>query len=69
MTIQYLKKGKNEADRALDDAKVREIVEGTLKAIAERGDEAVREFSEKFDSYTPKSFKLSADEIDSLVKK
>ena len=69
MTIQYLKKGKNEADRALDDAKVREIVEGTLKVIAERGDEAVREFSEKFDSYTPKSFKLSADEIDSLVKK
>ena len=69
MAIQYLKKGKNEADRALDDAKVREIVEGTLKAIAERGDEAVREFSEKFDSYTPKSFKLSADEIDSLVKK
>ncbi len=69
MTIQYLKKGKNEADRALDDAKVREIVEGTLKAIAERGDEAVREFSDKFDSYTPKSFKLSADEIDSLVKK
>jgi len=69
MAIQYLKKGKNEADRAVDDAKVREVVEGTLKAIAERGDEAVREFSEKFDNYTPKSFKLSADEIDSLVKK
>ena len=69
MAIQYLKKGKNEADRAVDDAKVREVVEDTLKAIEERGDNAVREYSQKFDNYTPKSFKLSADEIDSLVKK
>ena len=69
MAIQYLKKGKNEADRAVDDAKVRGVVEDTLKAIEERGDNAVREYSQKFDNYTPKSFKLSADEIDSLVKK
>ncbi len=69
MAIQYLKKGKNEADRAVDDAKFRGFVEDTLKAIEERGDNAVREYSQKFDNYTPKSFKLSADEIDSLVKK
>ena len=37
--------------------------------IRDRGDEAVREFSEKFDNYKPKSFKLSPAEIDSLVKK
>jgi len=69
MTIQYLKKGKNEADRAVDDAKVRGVVEDTLKAIEERGDKAVREFSQKFDNYTPESYKLNLDEIDSLVKK
>ncbi len=69
MAIQYLKQGKNEADRAVDDAKVRRVVEDTLKAIEERGDKAVREFSQKFDNYTPESYKLNLTEIDSLVKK
>ena len=69
MTIEYLKKGKNEADRAVDDAKVRGVVEDTLKAIEERGDKAVREFSQKFDNYTPESYRLNLDEIESLVKK
>ena len=69
MTIEYLKKGKNEADRAVDDSKVRGVVEDTLKAIEERGDKAVREFSQKFDNYTPESYRLNLDEIESLVKK
>ncbi len=69
MAIQYLKKGKNEADRAVDDAKVRGVVEDTLKAIEERGDNAVREYSQKFDNYTPESYKLNLDEIDSLIKR
>ena len=69
MAIQYLKQGKNEADRAVDDAKVRRVVEDTLKAIEERGDKAVREFSQKFDNYTPESYKLNLTEIDNLVKK
>ena len=69
MSIKYLKQGKTDADKAIDDAQVSEIVKSTLEAIAVRGDDAVREFSEKFDNYTPKSFKLSPAEIDSLVKK
>jgi len=69
VAIKYLKQGKTDADKAIDDAQVSEIVKSTLKAIEARGDEAVREFSEKFDNYTPKSFKLSLAEIDSLVKK
>ena len=68
MAIQYLKKGKHEADRALDDAKVSKIVEDTLRAIAERGDKAVRDFSIKFDNYNPTSFKLSSAEIENLIK-
>ena len=35
--------------------------------IEEKGDAAVREFSEKFDNYSPKSYKLSSAEIDSLI--
>jgi sulfopropanediol 3-dehydrogenase len=69
VSIKYLKQGKTDAAKAIDDAEVSEIVKSTLKAIEARGDEAVREFSEKFDNYTPKSFKLSPAEIDSLVKK
>ena len=69
MSIKYLKKGKTDAAKAIDDAEVSKIVKSTLKAIEARGDEAVREFSEKFDNYTPKSFKLNPAEIDSLVKK
>jgi sulfopropanediol 3-dehydrogenase len=68
MTIEYLKKGKHAADRAADDAKVTKIVEDTLQAIAEKGDEALREFSIKFDNYNPTSFKLSSAEIENLIK-
>ena len=68
MAIRYLKKGKDEADRAVDDAKVSKIVEDTLQAIAERGDKAVRDFSIKFDNYNPTSFKLSSAEIENLIK-
>jgi sulfopropanediol 3-dehydrogenase len=69
VSIKYLKQGKTDAAKAIDDAQVSEIVKSTLKAIEVRGDEAVREFSDKFDNYTPKSFKLSPAEIDSLVQK
>ena len=52
-----------------DDAQVGEVVKNTLKVIEQKGDKAVREFSEKFDNYSPKSYRLSPAEIDSLVKK
>ncbi len=69
MTIKYLKKGKNDSDKALEDASVSEIVKKTLKMIKEGGDKAVRELSEKFDNYSPKSFKLSLSEINDLIDK
>jgi len=67
MAIEYLKRGKPETERSEDDAKVRSIVEGTLKEIEARGDAAVRELSEKFDNYTPPSFRLSRSEIEALM--
>ena len=67
MTINYIKKGKTAADKAIDDAQVSEVVKNTLQVIEEKGDAAVREFSEKFDNYSPKSYKLSSAEIDSLI--
>ncbi len=67
MSIEYLKRGKSEGERAEDDAKTRAIVEATLKDIEARGDAAVRELSEEFDNYTPAAFRLSQDEIDALI--
>ena len=67
MAIYYLKKGKTAEDKAIDDAQVSEVVKNTLQVIEEKGDAAVREFSEKFDNYSPKSYKLSSAEIESLI--
>ena len=69
MAIRYLKHGKPEADRAEDDTKVRGIVENTLADIGKRGDTAVRELSEKFDGYSPASFRLSEGEIEALMNR
>lgn len=69
MTVTYLKRGKPDADRAEDDAKVRDTVEATLREIEAGGDAAVRDLSEKFDKYSPVSFRLSASEIEDLMAK
>jgi len=69
MTVTYLKRGKPEAQRSEEDAKVRAIVEATLKDIETRGDQAVRELSEKFDGFSPPSFRLSHSEIEAAMSK
>ena len=67
MTVEYLKSGKPDAERAEDDAKTRIVVEETLKNIEINGDAAVRELSIKFDNYAPENFKLSEKEISDLI--
>ncbi len=67
MTIEYLKRGKPENERSEDDAKVRGVVEQTLADIEARGDVAVRELSEKFDGFSPPSFRLDKGEIEALM--
>ena len=69
MAINYLKRGKTEAERAQDDTKVRNIVETILGEIESNGDAAVRALSVKFDNYSPESFKLSEEQIESLVRR
>ncbi len=64
-----LKASKPQSERQEDDAKVRSIVEGLLKDIETRGDEAVRALSEKFDSWSPESFILSENDIEAAMAK
>jgi sulfopropanediol 3-dehydrogenase len=52
-----------------DDAKVRSTVEGIIADVARRGDAAVRELSERFDNWSPRSFRLSEGEITALIDK
>ena len=67
MAIRYLKSGKPQVERSEDDAKVRAVVEAALADIEARGDVAVRELAEKFDNFSPTSYRLSQDEIDALI--
>tara|TARA_R110001583_G_scaffold25940_3_gene93668 strand:- start:5637 stop:6929 length:1293 start_codon:yes stop_codon:yes gene_type:complete len=60
-------KGQSAADKADMNTQVRGIVEGILAAIETRGDEAVREYSEKFDKWSPESFRLSDEQIQAAV--
>ncbi|WP_298559983.1 histidinol dehydrogenase [uncultured Aliiroseovarius sp.] len=69
MAIEYLKRGKPEADRAEDDAKTAAVVAATLKDIETRGDTAVHELAVKFDNYDRPSYRLSEDEIETIIAK
>jgi sulfopropanediol 3-dehydrogenase len=64
---RYLKRGMDASAIKAADAKVRETVEGILAQIEERKDAAVRELSEKFDKWSPESFRLSAQEIERAI--
>jgi sulfopropanediol 3-dehydrogenase len=46
---------------------VQEVVASVIQDVRERGDEAVRHYSEKFDQWSPESFRLSDEEIDKIV--
>ena len=67
MSIKFIKKSIDQKTRSEDDEKVKKIVEETLKKIETDGDQYIRELSEKFDNYSPKSFKLTESEIEDLI--
>ncbi|HEX8487133.1 MAG TPA: histidinol dehydrogenase [Propionibacteriaceae bacterium] len=46
---------------------VRAIVEGVIDDIRARGDEAVREYSQKFDSYAPESFLVTGEQLQEIM--
>src|SRR4051812_31473678 len=63
----YLKRRLSAAETDEADAKVRATVEGIIADVRARGDDAVRALSQKFDNWSPPSFKLSRAEIDGIV--
>jgi len=65
----YIKRGLDQADVEEADARVRATVEGILDQIETRGDDAVRELSQKFDNWAPADFRLSDEDIADAIAK
>ena len=61
---KWFKNGKSEKEIVEADSEVRKTVEKILQDVVNKGDEAVRELSKKFDNYSPDNFILSQEEID-----
>jgi sulfopropanediol 3-dehydrogenase len=66
--IRHLKSGLTAEAKAESSAQVRKTVEGILADIGSRGEVAVREYSEKFDKWSPASFRLTDKEIEECVR-
>lgn len=63
-----IKEGKIGQEAKETDDHVTRVVSQTLKDIELRGDVAVRELSDKFDQWTPTSFRLSTQEITDICE-
>lgn len=66
MTKTYLKTAGAHAVGTSPDA-LRETVRTIIAAVRERGDAAVREYSQQFDDWSPPSFRLSDDDIEAAI--
>lgn len=68
MGYHYLKKGGSGSTASTAPlTNVSTIVKGVIDDIRENGDSAVRKYSEKFDQWSPESFKLSQEQIDAAI--
>ncbi|SCK17286.1 sulfopropanediol 3-dehydrogenase [Variovorax sp. HW608] len=65
--IHHLKKGQAASVKADINTQVRSTVEGILADIEARGDAAVREWSTRFDNWSPASFRLGQADIDACI--
>lgn len=65
----YLKQGKSASQIRSEDLKVKTTVAKIIKDIDDGGDAAVRAYSESFDHWTPENFRLSPEEITSIVNR
>ena len=66
--IRRIKTGLSAAVKAENTTLVRSTVEGILNDIGARGGEAVREYSRKFDKWSPARFRLTPEEIADCVR-
>src|SRR6202166_4313454 len=66
--IRHIKTGQSAETKAENSVQVRKTVEALLADIAARGEAAVRQYSEKFDKWSPASFFFSESEIAGCIR-
>jgi len=64
---RHLKTGRTPEQTTAEARKVRDIVTGIIEDIESRGENALREISEKFDKWNPPTFRLSEQEIEACL--
>lgn len=64
---RHLKQPVPAETKAVDDTAVKAVVSDVIADIRARGDEALRTYSEKFDSWSPESFRLSEEQVAEIV--
>jgi sulfopropanediol 3-dehydrogenase len=64
---RQLKQAASTATLRQERSDVAEVVAEVIDDVRERGDAAVRDYSEKFDNWSPETFRLGAEEIERIV--
>ena len=67
MAPKFLKSKASATESNSTASKVPDIVSSVIATIRSGGNAAVREYSEKFDRWSPESFKLSEEEISRII--
>ena len=65
--ITRLKSAVSAAGSVATQGQVQETVRGIIADVRNRGDDAVREYSQKFDGWSPDSFLLSSADIERII--
>jgi len=73
MSPAYLKKPAplpvNETGHVTGQIDVKGIVSSVIDDVRKNGDQAVRRYSEKFDKWSPDSFRLTQEQIQKIIAK
>ena len=67
--IRYIKKRSETNNASEDKSSIEETVRSILSDIRERGDAALKHYSEHFDNWSPENFRLTHQEIDAAISK
>lgn len=67
MGLRFLKERSAQNGTVAKQSSTPSIVTGVLDDIRARGDDAVRDYSKKFDNWTPEYFRLSDEQIKDII--
>src|SRR5687767_14763349 len=65
--MKYLKKGLDASEIKKSDEQVRVAVNEIINSIEKTGDEAVKQYSKKFDNWEPDNFRLSLQQVEKII--